>query len=501
MTCPFRLLLPAAGLVLALAVPSAASAAGWTCEASAGRATVLTLPTVEPSTANAGAGDCKAATGGLATPPALPAPLALGLLTAETSLDNPSGPVTAQTAHAAGALADLRVQALPSLPIDLPLPDLSPYAHVKIPGGPEIDLRPAIQAAIAPRKIPGVDLLRVSVARAEASAACAGGAPRLSGSSTLTGVAVNGVPIDLNGTVTKVVQLIGSQQIDPSSLSSIPIPGLPGGIGAGPLQQALDALPTVTVPATVARIKLTPGERVETGVRLTQRALHAQISIAGQNVADVVAGEATVGSAGVSCGGVADLALECTARRIVLIDVKIVSGRVRLYGAADRRYAGRRVRIRSTWDGRTVARPKLSRTGLFQATAALPPASIRATNDARYQASVGGQRSMKLKLVRRMLVSRTSQSGSTVRIVGRVTRPLASPVRTIVVKRRVSCGRWKVIKRFKPRAGGAFDVRLPAPGADQAAAYRMSTQVRKYTWLPKLYPTFTLPRYVELAKS
>jgi hypothetical protein len=498
MTYRLGLLVPALGIALSLAAPSGAAAAGWTCEASAVRATVLTAPAIEPATANAGAGDCKAASGGVASPSALPLPLSLGVLSADTALDVPTGGPEVQTAHASGGLADLRVQALPGLPIELPLPDLSRYAHVQIPGGPEIDLRPAIRALVAARAIPGVDLLRVTAARAEASGTCAGGAPTLTGSSTLAGVSVAGQPIDLQGPLTKTVQLLDSQSIDPSELSQIAIPGLPAGVSLGVLQPVLDALPTVTVPATPARIRLTPGERVETGVRLTQRALHAEISIAGQNVADVVAGEATVGSDGVGCGGVADLALECSARRIVLIDVKLSGGRVRLYGAADRRYAGKRIRIRSTWNGRTVARPRLSRTGLFRATAPLPPAAIRTTNAARYQASVGRQRSMNLKLVRRMLVSRTSRSGSTVRIAGRVTRPLASPVRAIEVKRRVTCSRWKVVKRFTPRADGTFDVRLKAPAAGQAAAYRMSTKVRKFATTPKLFPTFTLPRYVDL---
>jgi hypothetical protein len=375
------------------------------------------------------------------------------------------------------------VRALPGLPIDLPLPDLSQFAHVRLPGGTEIDLRPAIQAAIQPRALPAVDLLSVQVATAEATAACAGGAPRLSGSSTLAGVSVAGQAIDLNGPLTRSVQLIDSQRIDPNQLA--PVPGL--------------NLPVITIPAVVARVKLTPGERAQSGVRLTQRALHAEISIAGQNVADVVAGEATVGSSGVSCGGVADLALECTARRIVLIDVEIQGRRVRLFGAADRRYAGRRVLIRSSWDGRTVARPRLSHTGVFQATAKLPPPSLRTTNRARYQASVAGQRSLDLKLVRRMLVTRTTHRGGTVRITGRVTQPLANPVRTIEVKRRVSCSRWTVVKRFKPRPDGRFSVALKAPGAGEAAAYRMSTRVRKFRWLPTLYPTFTLPRYVDLA--
>jgi hypothetical protein len=496
-----RLLLPAlaAALVLA-AAPGASAAAGYTCEASAVRATVLTGPAIEPATANSGAGDCRAATGSLAAPAALPLPLSLGALDATTALDGAGGPVQGQTAHASAGVADLRVQALPGLPIDLPLPDLSQFAHVQVPGGPEIDLRPAIQALIAPRQLAGIDLLDVQAARSQAEATCAGGAPKLSGGFTLAGVSIAGQAVDLNGPLTRTVKLIDSQSIDPSDLSQIQIPGLPPGVSLAVLQPVLDALPTITVPATLARVRLVPGERAGNGVRLTERALHAQISIAGQNLADAVLGESTVGSDGVSCGGVADLALQCTARRIVLIDVLIRHGRVHLAGAADRRFAGRRVRIRSAWDGHTVARPRLSRTGLFSATAKLPPRSIRTTNDARYQAAAAGQRSLDLKLVRRMLVTRMVLRGGTVRIAGRVTRPLAAPRRPIAVKQRVSCQRWKVVKRFQPRADGHFDVRLDAPAEGEAAAYRMQTRVRKFTYRPNLYPTFTLPRYIDLGR-
>ena len=38
------------------------------------------------------------------------------------------------------------------------------------------------------------------------------------------------------------------------------------------------------------------------------------------------------------------------------------------------------------------------------------------------------------------------------------------------------------------------------PGSQQAAVYRLQTRVRKFTTNPKLFPTFTLPRYVDLAQ-
>ena len=146
------------------------------------------------------------------------------------------------------------------------------------------------------------------------------------------------------------MRLIDSQKIDPSDIDVSKIVSPPGidlerrsGILIKPI---LNALPDITVPATLARIELTPNERIASGTRLTQRALHAMITIAGRRLADVVVGEATAGVGDVSCGGVADLALQCTLRRLVLIDVYEQGDRVRLLGAADRRYVGRRVRIR-----------------------------------------------------------------------------------------------------------------------------------------------------------
>jgi hypothetical protein len=97
-----------------------------------------------------------------------------------------------------------------------------------------------------------------------------------------------------------------------------------------------------------------------------------------------------------------------------------------------------------------------------------------------------------------MIVTRMRAHGGVVTIAGRVVPPLTQPRRRVVVKRRVTCRDWKVVKRFTPRPDGSFRVRLKAPRDGEAAVYRMSTRVRLYDWLAKTYPTFTLPRYVDL---
>jgi hypothetical protein len=447
-------------------------------------------------------GDCREAGAGGAFAPALPLGLEADTLTATTLLAGAvEAPVEQRTAQAQGTVADVSFRALPELPVDLPDPDFSDLDEVRVPGIGRVDLRPALEALIQPRALPGVELLRVRAADAEATARCVGGVPRFSGSSSLASVAVNGVELGLERAVSETVRLIDSQTIDPSNVDVSKVVAPPG-VDLAPLQLALqpvlDALPNLTVPATVARIRVTPNERIESGTRLIVRALHAELSIAGQQLADVVAGEAVVGAGDVGCGGVADLALECTLRRIVLIDVFEEAGRVRLLGAADRRYVGRRVRIRFMADGRTVARPKVRRDGTFRATAPLPDAVVRDTNRARYEASIRKQRSMRLKLMRRMRVSEMERRGGVVTIAGRVVGPLTTPLRPVLVKRRVTCRDWKVVKRFTPRPDGSFRVRLKAPQDGEAAVYRMTTRVKLYDWFPKTYPTFTLPRFVDL---
>jgi hypothetical protein len=123
---------------------------------------------------------------------------------------------------------------------------------------------------------------------------------------------------------------------------------------------------------------------------------------------------------------------------------------------------------------------------------------VRGTNRARYQAVVGNERSLRLKLRRRMIVDGVTVRGNRVTIAGHVTRPLAAPRRAIVVRRRVSCARTVVVKRVRPRPDGTFRVTVAAPPNQLAAVYRLTTQVRTNRSSRKLFPTFTLPRAVAL---
>jgi hypothetical protein len=186
----------------------------------------------------------------------------------------------------------------------------------------------------------------------------------------------------------------------------------------------------------------------------------------------------------------------------VFVDVLQRNRRVALMGVADRRLIGRRVairfvRLRSTSRGRVVARTTVGRNGVFRATAPLPPQKLRRSNRARYQAVLWRERSLRLKLMRPMALTRVRSARGRVTITGRVLGPLDRPARPIVVRRRVSCSRTVVVRRLRPDSRGRFQVTLADPPRTLAATYRFETKVRRKTTNPKLLPTFTLPRSVE----
>lgn len=486
------------GAVLLGGVQAApAHADGWTCAASAARLGLAGQATAEPATAGGASAPCRAATAELSSPP-LPNGLSTGALVARTASDDrvpshasavvnevvlglPSGLVPTPGAGAVDAIA----------PVEVAVPLLGPVS---------VDLRPALRDLLRP--VPTVELLRVGSASASASGRCVAGDPVITGTSSVSGVVLAGQPIDLDGPRSEAVELLGAYAIDPSDIDPAKVVQLGSSLSpaalAPILQPVLDALPPISVPATLANVSLVPDERVEDGGRRVYRGLHVRASVGGAALADAVLAEASAGGddcrTGSGSAGIADLALQCASQQVVLIDVLNTGRHVKLFGAAAGRYVGRTVEIRFAATGAVVARPVVGEDGTFRATAALPAKRIRGTNAARYRASIGGERSLSLKLSRRMIVTRTATTARGTTIRGRMVGPTARHAR-ITVKRRVSCRRWEVVKRFRPH-GRRFRVNIPHARGSRASAFRLQTMVMALDRSGRLRATFTLPRYV-----
>jgi PKD repeat protein len=193
-----------------------------------------------------------------------------------------------------------------------------------------------------------------------------------------------------------------------------------------------------------------------------------------------------------------DLVLGCAEQMVVLEDVVPVGSKVRLVGVADRRFAGKTVSIVFVPSGKVVARPKVAADGSFSATAPLPPKRIRNTNAARYEARIGAERSLKLKLMRRMRITSIGVAGGKLVVGGTVIGPFAARKadRMIELQRRVSCTRSERVARALPRANGSFRIAVPVPAGTAAAVYRLRTKVRATRSSTRAVDTFTLPRGV-----
>ena len=387
-------------------------------------------------------------------------------------------------------------------------------ATTALPSSIDVDVTGAVQGLLPSGALPSVELLGVKAATAYAGGQCANGKPFVDGASQVSGVKVLGQDLPVGALLDRTLTLIDQGTIDPSQadLSLIPLPASVTALGLNvnnsPLlraavQQALDALGAVKVlDSTLARVRVTPGVKTRSGETVTQTGPTVDVTVAGRQLLHAVLGQASAGGTGVRCTRAAltaaDVTLQCTKRRLVLVDVLEGRRRVLLRGVADPRLAGRTAAIRFAATGRVVAHARIHRDGTFQTSTQLPAARLRGTNAARYQARVGRERSLSLKLRRRMVVRSIHSHGGKVTITGRVVPPLGAPTHTIVLKRRISCKHTEVVKRFTPRPDGTFRVTVKAPKGLGAAVYRLSTSVRNNPRNPKLYPTFTLPRAVEL---
>jgi hypothetical protein len=530
-------------LLSVVGASSAQAAPTFHCEASALRATIASTQTVEPVTQGR-SGDCA---NGQATPAAaLPGLLNAQALFADTSYDaaTPSGSANGGVAHlnvlpSPELLAQGRQQvidainALPLTQITIPNPIPLPPPLPSLPTTFTLDLHAALISLIPP---PAASLLSADLLNAQANVACQAGGVVYSGNSQVAGLKVLGQ--DVGGPLEQELPLFDSrnvslsQLLDTGEVTIFDGNGLPivDPLVVRALRGAVAQLPQI--PASLLAVRITPNEQLRGDDYLIQRALHASISLAGQPVLDAVLGEAKTSAAPDTCappapappapapaaaaakapaagsldarGGVAEQLLACSDRKLVLVDVLKQGSRVRLLGAANRQYVGKKVAIRLRATGKVVAHATVRKDGSFQTSAAMPPRAYLATNkranSVRYRAEIGKELSLPLKLQRRLLVNSLTSKGGNVTISGRVVRPLTTPVSTIRLVRRVSCHKVVLVKRFKPNADGTFRVTVKAPRGQAAAVYRMVTSVREKASNPRSYPTYTLPRGVALNK-
>jgi hypothetical protein len=497
---------------------SVAHARDFNCDASAVRLQLGGQATVEPITANRGQSSCKDVKSQTKT---TIGPVTLGALIAETTVPKP----TEANAQGGLGLVSVSADALAALPIPTldaidQIPAVPLPANPLLPTGLTIDIRPAVKSLVGGLKTG--PLLELAGSLANAHARCDGSGAVLSGDTQTVGLKVLGQEIPTNAIVNQALTLYDGQTIDPSKLDLSQIVLPPGLSFTDPLlgtvlqtavKDALAALPPITLPASLLNLSIKPSSQVKADGGLTQQGLSVSLALAGQPVLSLVAGEARVSVDSVKCtistpqGEVAPVkvvteqALSCSSRRLALIDVIDRGKYVAIYGAADKRLAGKRIAIRSKADGgKIVARPRVSKAGLFRAKAPLPPERYRYTNTARYMAVHGKDTSLNLKLHRRMVFTSIRSAHGKVTLSGIVTKPWTNPRDTVVIRQRLTCRKQKIVARVHPDANGRFKVTLKAPKNGDVGVYRATTMVAFPDPSAPDFRTYTLPGLVRFAR-
>jgi hypothetical protein len=399
----------------------------------------------------------------------------------------------------------------------LPLPTGS-----VLPSTISVDALDAVKALVPTTALPNLDLLKLGGVTSTATAVCQAGAPVLKGVTDVAGLQSLGQELPIGDVVDRVVSLADPKTIPVGGLD-LSLVKLPAGLSFNDpvvgavlqtaVRSALASMPPITIPAVVGEVKVTPSSTEDNGSSLVQHGPRVTVTALGRTLADVSLGSARVSALGVDCGTIAvpalpavapeiqpasQLAVQCAKRPITLVDVAERPDHVTLLGAAAASEVGKRVSIVFTKTGKVVSTATIRDSGFFRASAPLPPKAQRGDNDARYMAVLGKDKSMSLKLHRRMRISRMSNRGGHILMVGKIVGPLV-PGQKIVVRKRESCTTDTIVKTFTPTKPGSFKLYLPLPDKGQAAVYRATTMVPGATGdSGKTFPTFTLPGYVSL---
>ncbi len=259
------------------------------------------------------------------------------MASATTSVAGPAGDPAAQEVTATPGLSSLGIGIPASVPINVRTTTLL-----------GVDITAALRTLVP---VPTGTLAGVQASNATASGRGANGSPQLTGSSSTTGVSALGQPLPTDHVVQQGVDVVSATTIDPSLLSLSILPAPLNGMSSLVIQPLLDALPNVAVPGTVAQVGLVPGSQTVQGATLTQRGSRLTVSVAGQTIANLALGQASVSGSDVDCAGdrgggaggaagggaVPQAQLACTSRKLALIDVLSRGSYARLYGVADLR--------------------------------------------------------------------------------------------------------------------------------------------------------------------
>jgi hypothetical protein len=186
--------------------------------------------------------------------------------------------------------------------------------------------------------------------------------------------------------------------------------------------------------------------------------------------------------------------LPACARDVVITSVYRTGSATRIRGIARLKFAGQRVSIQYQPSGaKIIAKPLVAANGSFSVNVSRPAKPAYTSNQARYRAVLGSQKTSWIKLTRRMGSSAVSDAGNgRLQVNGSASLPLAKgqPLR---VERSDACGNYRQIGSLRVRSNGDFSGTVASGGASQTAVFiRLKLRVAKASNPNSRFTTYSI---------
>lgn len=196
----------------------------------------------------------------------------------------------------------------------------------------------------------------------------------------------------------------------------------------------------------------------------------------------------------------ANFALQCTGQKVRLLDVRRSKGQTFIRGVAADEYVGKQVNLYLRSTSRKVATVTVGSDGLFATRVPLPPKAWRNKNAARYFARVDDASSKRLKLNRFVTATKlSSPSVGMVTFAGRVQSKSHKKV-LVTIKERRTCTSYRTVAKVRTDRNGNFTAKFAAVADSKLVVYRAQTTIKKSPKAKRTFPTYSLPRIVNVKR-
>jgi hypothetical protein len=188
----------------------------------------------------------------------------------------------------------------------------------------------------------------------------------------------------------------------------------------------------------------------------------------------------------------------CDRHRLIITDVAMRGSRVRVAGLARLAHVGSRVALSFRPSGsRVVGYASVRSDGTWSVYLRAPASRLLRSNNGRYRASLDGDSTPWIKVVRRMGTTSVTYAGGRLKVTGSVRKPLAPGAR-VAVNVSVNCGSYGTRGTLRVNSRGRFSGSVAVSERDMVVFARLRVRVRHSSHGRRTFSTYSIVQPVIL---